>query len=184
MIVDALILAGGRSSRLGGTAKSRLAVNGVTLLDRTIQAAVIMGVRRTVLIGDEVRDDLVTLREDPPFAGPVASIASGLRALSGDADAVLVLACDMPMIVDALPAVFSGFIGDGVIAIDRGRSQPLVILVRTSALDAAVHALPTIVDASMRSLLASLDLTEIVVPDGSTDDVDTWDDAQRLGAVR
>ena len=35
----------------------------------------------------------------------------------------------------------------------------------------------------MRALLDALDLTEIPVPDGSTDDIDTWDDAARLGAV-
>ncbi|MEO8529065.1 MAG: molybdenum cofactor guanylyltransferase, partial [Pseudolysinimonas sp.] len=168
MIVDALILAGGRSSRLGGTAKSQLAINGITLLDRTIQAAVAAGVRHTVIIGDEVRDGVVTLREEPQFSGPVASIAAGLRALPGDTEAVLVLACDMPMIEQALPALFFGFSGDGVIAVDGGRVQPLVILASTFALNAAVDALPTVVDASMRALLASLELTEIAVPEGST----------------
>ena len=183
MIVDALILAGGRSSRLGGTAKAQLSLSGVSLLERTIQAVGGAGVRRTVIVGDAGMDAVLAIREEPAFAGPVAAIAAGLRALPSDSDAVLVLACDMPDIERALPQLLSGVSGDGAIAVDRGRRQQLAIVVRSPALASAVAGLPTVVDASMRELLAGLDLAEVAVPDGSTDDIDTWDDAARFGAV-
>lgn len=183
MIVDALILAGGKSSRLGGAAKSQLSVAGMSLLSRAVQAVADAGARRTVIVGDEGMDGVVAIREEPAFAGPVAAIAAGLRALPGDSDAILVLACDMPGIVSALPLLLSDFAGDGAIAVDRGRRQPLATVIRPSALACALAGLPTVVDASMRDMLAALDLTEVVVPDGATDDIDTWDDAARLGAT-
>jgi len=183
MIVDALILAGGRSSRLGGSDKWNLRIAGVTLLDRSIRAVRHAGARSVVVVGDEAADAVVTVREDPAFAGPVAAIAAGLTALAGTADAVLVIACDMPGIDAALPALLGGFRGDGVIAVDRGRRQQLAIVVAPAALASVVATLPTVVDASMRGLLDGLDLTEVVVPDGATDDIDTWSDAERFGAV-
>jgi molybdopterin-guanine dinucleotide biosynthesis protein A len=205
MIVDALILAGGRSSRLGHsgegntpTDKRNLQIDGVSLLRRSIHAVQQAGVRTVIVVGDEVVDDVVVddvlvddvvaVREEPRFAGPVAAIAAGMTALPGTADALVVIACDMPGIGAALPALLSGFtgdgvIGDGVIAIDTGRRQPLAIAVDPTSLVAALNMLPTVVDASMRQLLAHLDLTDTLVPNGSTDDIDTWDDAARFGIV-
>ncbi|WP_309709315.1 molybdenum cofactor guanylyltransferase [Pseudolysinimonas sp.] len=184
MIVDALILAGGRSSRLGHSDKQKLQIGGETLLRRAVEAVQASGVRHVLIVGDEGMDDVPSVREQPAFAGPVAAIAAGLRALPSDADALLVLACDMPDMAAALPALIDGFARDGVIAVDRERRQQLMIVVRNVALAAAIEQLPTVVDASMRRLLGNLDLVEVVVPEGSTDDIDTWDDAARFGATR
>jgi CTP:molybdopterin cytidylyltransferase MocA len=120
MNIVAIVLAGGRSSRLGGVPKAGLIVGGRTLLQRTLDA--VADAREVVVVGDVVvprqavsvrpplasavpllpgtaRSVLVT-RESPPFAGPAAAIAAGVDALaaSGDIsdDLVLVLACDMP----------------------------------------------------------------------------------------
>jgi molybdopterin-guanine dinucleotide biosynthesis protein A len=181
MIVDALILAGGRSSRLGGSDKRKLVLDGESLLRRTIRAAEDAGARSVLVVGDDSDDGTPSVREHPAFAGPVAAVAAGMRALPGSADAVAVLACDMPGIGAALPALVAGFRGDGVIALDRGRRQQLAIVVETAALTAALGALPTVADASMRALLQGLDLVETVVPDGATDDIDTWEDAAQFG---
>ena len=183
MIVDALILAGGRSSRLGGSDKRKLVLDGETLLRRSIRAVGDAGVRTVVVVGDDGEHGVPTVREEPPYSGPVAALAAGMRALPGAADAVAVLACDMPGIDRALPALLAAFRGDGVIALDRGRRQQLAIVVDPGALRSALATLPTVVDASMRDLLGRLDLVETVVPDGATDDIDTWDDAARFGAV-
>ncbi|MGO4494169.1 molybdenum cofactor guanylyltransferase, partial [Arthrobacter sp. 2YAF22_2] len=51
MEYDAVILAGGRSSRLGGVPKAQLRVDGATLLERSLQAA--SGARRTVVVGPD-----------------------------------------------------------------------------------------------------------------------------------
>jgi molybdopterin-guanine dinucleotide biosynthesis protein A len=183
MILDALILAGGRSSRLGGSDKRKLVLDGETLLRRSVRAVEDAGARTVIVVGDGEVDGAQTAREEPAFGGPVAAIAAGMRAHPGSADAMLVIACDMPGIADALAPLLDGFRADGVIAVDRGRRQQLAIVVGPVPLRDALAALPTVVDASMRALLAHLDLSEIVVPDGSTDDIDTWDDAARFGAV-
>ena len=190
MIVDALILAGGRSSRLGPSGekkaqadKQKLQIDGVTLLERSIHAVQQAGVRSVIVVGDETVEGAVTVREEPAFAGPVTAIAAGLAALPGTADAVLVIACDMPGIGSALPPLLDAFRGDGAIAVDRGRRQQLAVLLDPARLATALAALPTVADASMRSLLDGLVVTEAVVPDGATDDIDTRDDADRFGAV-
>lgn len=184
MIVDSLILAGGRSSRLGDSDKQKLQIGGETLLRRSVDAVRASGARNIVIVGDEGVDGVATVREDPPFAGPVAAIDAGVRALPGGADGVIVIACDMPGVGAALPVLLAAFEGDGAIAVDRGHRQHLAIAVEPRALRAAIGSLPSVNDASMRALLGNLDLVEVVVPEGSTDDIDTWDDAARFGAAR
>ncbi|UKA55314.1 NTP transferase domain-containing protein [Arthrobacter sp. FW305-BF8] len=195
MDFDAIILAGGRSSRLGGSPKSALMYDGATLLERSLAAA--GGARHTVVVGPAAAGlpaEVLTSREDPPFAGPAAAIAAGLAALQGadPAGMVLVLACDMPRVGDAVRALRDALPGagaDGVMAASPdGRLQPLAGFYGTAALERAVQAAAarnTLVHGSVFALLASLDVQAVVVPAGSTDDVDTWDDAAALGvAVR
>ncbi|MFE4541354.1 molybdenum cofactor guanylyltransferase [Arthrobacter sp. NPDC056727] len=195
MDFDAIILAGGRSSRLGGSPKSALMFDGATLLERSLAAAA--GARRTVVVGPEAAGlpaGVLTCREDPPFAGPAAAIAAGLDALrgAGPADMVMVLACDMPRAADAVRALRDALPGagaDGVMAASAdGRLQPLAGFYGTAVLERAVQdaaARNALVHGSVFALLASLDVQAVTVPAGSTDDVDTWDDAAALGvAVR
>ena len=195
MDFDAIILAGGRSSRLGGSPKSALMFDGATLLERSLAAAA--GARHTVVVGPPVAGlppRVLTSREDPPFAGPAAASAAGLAALrgAGPADKVLVLACDMPGVgaaVRALREALPGSGADGVMAASAdGRLQPLVGFYGTAVLERAVQeaaARNALVHGSVFALLASLDVQAVAVPAGSTDDVDTWDDAAALGvAVR
>jgi len=198
---DAIILAGGRSSRLGGSPKSALMFDGATLLERSLAAAA--GARRTVVVGPKTVDlpaGVLACREDPPFAGPAAAIAAGLDALrsarpaqgAGPADMVLVLACDMPRVGDAVRALREALPGpgaDGVMASSAdSRLQPLAGFYGTAVLERAVQdaaARNALVHGSVFALLASLDVQAVAVPAGSTDDVDTWDDAAALGvAVR
>ena len=207
LVFDALILAGGRSSRLGGVPKQALVYRGRTLLERSLEAAA--GARRTVVVGDSGflpaqaipatwPDNVFMCREEPPFAGPAAAIAAGLAALAkdgGGAPFTLVLACDMPMaseavavlrqeLVRAAGASGSGFAGGLMARSDDGRAQPLAAFYSTPGLNNACAGLASrnaLVDGSVRALLASLDVQLVTVPAGSTSDVDTWDDAAALG---
>jgi molybdopterin-guanine dinucleotide biosynthesis protein A len=169
--------------------------DGATLLERSLLAAA--GARHTVVVGPEtvgLPAGVLSTREDPPFAGPAAAIAAGLAALrgAGRSDLVLVLACDMPRAGDAVRALLEALPGagaDGVMAASAdGRQQPLAGFYSTAALERAVQdaaARTALVHGSVFALLASLDVQAVVVPAGSTDDVDTWDDAAALGvAVR
>lgn len=203
MEFDAVILAGGRSSRLGGAPKAELLYDGATLLDLAVQAA--RGARAIVVVGPDpgtLPAGVLNCREEPPFAGPAAAIAAGLsaleqdyaaRRLEGPAPLTLVLACDMPRVdaaVHALTAALeeAGPAGrDGVMAVSAdGRKQPLTGFYGTGALQRsaaeAAHR-GALKDASVFALLASLDVRAVRVPSGSTDDVDTWDDASALGVT-
>lgn len=203
MEFDAVILAGGRSSRLGGVPKARLAFDGASLLERSLLAA--RGARRTVVVGpvrEELPAGVLYSREDPPFSGPAAALAAGLAALAAPEDGgpelshaplTLVLACDMPLVAGAVAALLAAgpsncAASDGAVAVSAdGRTQPLVGLYGTSALQRVVDDAArrgALVGGSMFGLLASLELRSVPVPSGSTDDVDTWDDADALGIAR
>jgi molybdopterin-guanine dinucleotide biosynthesis protein A len=201
---DAVILAGGKSTRLGGVPKAQLRYDGATLLQRAVAAA--RGAGRAVVVGPDpgtLPDGTLTAREDPPFAGPAAAIAAGLAALEGQVNEaqngqspsakrapwVLVLACDMPMAAAAVPVLLQELAGregtEGAMSISAdGRRQPLLGIYRVSALQREVQTAAEqggLANAAVFRLLARLDLLAVPVPAGSTDDVDTWDDAAALG---
>lgn len=197
---DAVILAGGRSSRLGGVPKQYLTYDGDSLLRRSAAAA--GGARAAVVVGPdaaEVPAGFLRCREEPPFAGPAAAIAAGLAALAGAGGRrprlTLVLACDMPNVgqaVEALKGVLqaggsANAKPDGVVAVSEdGLRQPLVGFYSTAALQRSVAELEStgrLINGSVRALLASLDVQLVAVPAGSTADVDTWDDAAALGVA-
>src|SRR5204863_90328 len=75
-VYDAIVLAGGAATRLGGADKPQLKVAGRSLLDRAVDA--VHGAARIVVVGPEQQvDAAVTFcREDPPGGGPVAAIAA------------------------------------------------------------------------------------------------------------
>lgn len=197
MIVDAIVLTGGRSSRLGSTPKSELRYGGRTLLRRTLSTLKIS--RRIVVVGSEPAEPLpggvLRTREVPPFGGPAAAIAAGIASLAGasaqPSDIVLVIACDMPHVDRAIPLVLQALVkhpdADGVVPIDSaGHRQPLAAAYRASRLaavisvherDGSLHGLP------VSQLIRGLVLLPIDVPNEATADVDTWDDALRLGVT-
>lgn len=107
---DAVILAGGRGSRLGGIDKAAVEVDGARLLDRVVAAARGCGARRVVVVGPErepaaasdkgaVPDRFgssapdVVAREDPPFGGPLPALAAGLTEVG--AEWLMLLPCDL-----------------------------------------------------------------------------------------
>lgn len=194
---DALILAGGRSSRLGGVPKQGLLFRGTTLLDRALAAA--EGARATVIVGPDpgpLPPGVLTCREEPEFAGPAAAIAAGLGVLDragAGAPHTLVLACDMPLVSGAVRALLRELsAGQGAGSYmactedehSGGRMQPLAGLYSTEMLKRGAREMAAdgrLVNGSVRSLLASLDVQLVAVPAAYTADVDTWDDAAALG---
>jgi len=212
MRFDAIVLSGGRSSRLGGSPKHQLVVGGRSLLETTLRA--VGGASRTVVVGDEpLRADIFGaadaavppffVREEPRFAGPAAAIAAGVAALAAvtaedaafhgePAEFTIVVACDMPNVAGAIAALLaeadsvrdSPSISGFVAADEDGTAQLLVGLYRTSALVDAIGQLAEgLVNLSVRRLVSGLELEAVAVPVGSTHDIDTWADAAEFGVT-
>ncbi|WP_278235031.1 DUF6457 domain-containing protein [Isoptericola sp. AK164] len=191
MRYDAVVLAGGRATRLGGAAKPEVVVGGTRLLDHVLSATT--GADRTAVVGPAdlrsltERDDVVVTLEDPPFGGPVAGLAAGLTALQRPAapEWILLLAVDVPgaaAAVGPLVETADGFTSlDGVHLEHAGRAQWLTGLYRRAALTRALDGLDPH-GASVRRLVARLDLLPLPDETGMSDDVDTWDDVNRLSA--
>lgn len=177
MDVEAIVLAGGRGSRLGGIDKAALEVDGESMLDRTLRA--VAGFRVIIVGADDAPDGVVSVREEPRWSGPAAAIGAGLREVT--TPYVLVVACDQPFLDEAIPVLLESMgEKDGAIAVDEtGRRQHLMIGVRTAALVASAATHPSLEGMSVRALLAPLDLAEIVVPSRATLDLDTWNDVER-----
>ncbi|MEU4449111.1 molybdenum cofactor guanylyltransferase [Actinosynnema sp. NPDC050801] len=167
----AVVLAGGRGSRLGGVDKASVVVHGRTLLDHVLDA--VAPARRTVVVGPP-KDDVhgVTwAREDPPGGGPVAGLAAGLAHV--ESDLVVVLAVDQPGITRSTVDRLLAAVGDtgAVLVDDEGRSQWLIGAWRTAALRRALPADPR--GASMRSVLGPLNPAAVIALPGEARDVDT-----------
>lgn len=192
----AVLLAGGRGSRLGLTDKATLEVRGATLLQASLEALASHGVRKVALVGPPRPGldtpsglSLVTTREDPPLSGPAAACVAGLAAL-GDAppdEPVALLAVDLVWPAGVLSQLLQAPLsGDGAVLVDsQGRRQWLCAVVRCGALTAAATHLGDPRNRSMRELLQPLDLTGITCGDDVTADIDTPADlaGQTTGAV-
>lgn len=189
-----MILAGGRATRLGGVPKPGLTFDGASLLSHALQAA--RGASAVVVVGPDTSggggvlpDGVLSAREEPAFAGPAAAIAAGLAAFHQareQAPWTLVLACDMPHAARGIEPLWEGLRAhpevEGAMAVSAdGRQQPLLGIYSTRALEREVAAASGLTNSSVFRLLARLNLLAITVPDGSTDDVDTWEDAEALG---
>jgi molybdopterin-guanine dinucleotide biosynthesis protein A len=191
--LGAILLAGGRASRVGGAAKPLFEVGGATLLAAAVAAATDAGAHPITVVAPVLDPELPVewVREDPPFGGPAAAIVAALATGPAGADPewTLVLACDLPAagpavrrLVSDLPLLPSDT--DGICLGDASsRPQWLTGAYRTRALRAAASALPRRgADAPVRALLADLAIAVVAAPDALTRDVDTWEDLEEARA--
>lgn len=181
---DAVVLAGGAATRLGGADKPEVLVGGRALLDHALAA--VAGAERVVVVGPPAlaRPGVPTVLEDPPGGGPVAGLAAGLAALGPGADVVVVLACDVPGANPLVPALLASARSlDGARVVDRdGRPQHLLAAYRRAALDAVLADLGDPRGAAIRRLVATLRLVDVPDPGGLSADADTWADVDALDA--
>ncbi len=178
----AIILAGGQGSRLGGVRKADLVVRGERLLDSVLAAT--EQCRARIVVGYEdlaVPPGVLLTREDPPGSGPAAGVAAGLE-LVGEAEWVLTLACDLPGISEAVPALVEAAGKarrnvDAISASSENRREWLVSIHRKESLRNAIINQPGgVVNCSMRRLYSELNWEQVAVPPTSTRDIDTWED--------
>jgi molybdopterin-guanine dinucleotide biosynthesis protein A len=184
----AVLLAGGRGSRLGGRHKPGITVAGHTLLDRSLAA--VADAERTVVVGPECPTSrpVCWTVEQPRGGGPVAALAAGLAALpdTTEVDAIAVLAADLIGVTqDTIQRLLTAsHHGDGAVLRDAtGHRQWLIGVWRPAALRAAVPA--DTAGRSLRSVLAPLAVTDVPELPGESADVDTPADLARfLAGVR
>lgn len=178
--VHAIVLAGGRSSRLGGRDKLLIRVGGQALLTRVVSAVtdgvdgvVVVGPRRDVPLPRAVR----WVREDPPFGGPADAVATGLTALDPRRDdEVLILAGDLvrpELVVDALRS------GEGNrVGVDpSGHRQWACSCVRAGDLAAVIRSVGT-AGSPLKALIGPLDPVEVPLSEAVCADLDTPDDVK------
>lgn len=187
LTIAAVLLVGGRSSRMGGGWKPLEPIAGTTMLARAIGAAQRIGCAPIVAVGP-VLDEAAPVRwvrEDPPFAGPVAAIAAGLAAIGDDSGWTLLLAGDLPHAEAAARRLGAALppTADAVVFTADDQPQWLTGLYRTRALRAAVAAFDTpLENASCRALLGGLDIVWMRDDEGVSADVDTPADLERIRA--
>lgn len=133
--VSAVILAGGRGSRMGGADKGLIDVGGQTLVDRTLAA--LRPQVRTVLINANRNFDAYAQRgcsvlpdATAAFDGPLAGMAAALAVI--DTPWLLAVPCDCPQIgADLAARLLSAATGAGAelaVAHDGERLQPVFAL--------------------------------------------------------
>lgn len=187
----AVILAGGAARRLGGRPKPWLAVDGVPLVLRVLDAAAAANPR--IVVGAL---ELVPLlpkgvsltQESQAGAGPLAALATGLRLLRvARPGTVAVLASDLPLltreVVAQLRAAASKPDVDGAVLVDEdGDRQWLAGVWRYAALVGAMPEDPA--NLGLRSSLSGLRIADVAVPTGQPwFDCDTEADLNRAAAL-
>lgn len=202
MSVEAIVLAGGRSTRFG---RDKLAedLDGGTVLAATI-AAVSAVADIVIVVGPALPDGsgagathVIHLPDPEPFGGPLVALATALdrRVVRDPRELAILVGGDMPRLVPAVLAAMLGLLdGDAAIeavvlqAPEATRRQVLPLAVRRENAAAAARAA---IESGQRSLLALVERLAVVElpsatwraldPAGNTlVDVDTPDDLDRL----
>jgi molybdenum cofactor cytidylyltransferase len=187
--VGAVILAAGGSSRLGQP-KQLLIFRGETLVRRAVRAALEAHCAPVVVVvgeaGDAIRNEVrampAVVVENPDWRrGLGTSIRCGLRSCADSIEAVVLLACDQPLVDSTIVAA--------LISAHESRGKPIVAsrYANTLGIPAlfdrscfeALRALPD--DSGAKSLIAARpnDVASITFEDGAVD-IDTPEDFERL----
>ncbi|MCB8839739.1 NTP transferase domain-containing protein [Aurantimonas sp. VKM B-3413] len=192
-VVDIVVLAAGRSSRMGGPNKLLATFDGVPLIRRSVMTALAAKNARTVrVVAGHMADDIagaltgldVETVENPAFAeGLSTSLKAGFAACRG-ADGVMVMLADQPLLSSAdLDRLIAAFTGEGagaiVAASDRGRRRNPVIL--STAFADAIAALTGDIGAAPIIAANPDALTEVELGAAAGTDVDTPEALERAG---
>ena len=135
--ITTLILAGGKSTRMGGNDKGLMMINGEYIIKKLILLAkeysnsVIININRNYDVYKKLDCKLTTDLHNN-FQGPLAGIYSGM--ISAKSKFILVLPCDCPMITDSFFKIMlkSDFQNNIRCAHDGIRLQPTHALIKLS----------------------------------------------------
>jgi molybdopterin-guanine dinucleotide biosynthesis protein A len=181
-VVPGLLLTGGASSRMG-VPKATLLVDGEPIADRL--ARLLARVCTPALEVGPGYSELRTVEDEHPGMGPLAALVAGADA-AGASGPVLLVACDLPFVGEALLSRLVTWPGTGtVVPVDRdGMLQPVCARYSHDAIRRARERLAD-GERSLRAVLEGADVTRVEdVDDRELVDVDTPEDARRWGIGR
>jgi molybdenum cofactor cytidylyltransferase len=193
--LHAIVLAAGRSSRMGESNKLMAAFDGKPLARRTTERVVAAGLDGVVAIvghqAGRLRDILagldVKVVENPDYAtGLASSLKAGLQAVRDKADGIMVVLADMPEVTSEafgrLAAAFRESRGQAIVRATHGgkRGNPVIL---PRSLFGQIEALEG--DTGARQIMETSELRIIDVELGSAAslDVDTPEAMERAGGV-
>lgn len=136
--LDALILAGGKSSRMGGKHKGDLKIGGETFTQHLINELSGKTDRVWISYGEEIHEkyencEIVT--DQYVACGPMGGLHAGLSAARSER--IFVVACDMPFVKGELIEMLENHLteeADAVVPVVEGRVHPLAAIYRKSIL--------------------------------------------------
>jgi molybdopterin-guanine dinucleotide biosynthesis protein A len=173
--IAALLLAGGRASRLGGADKPGITIGGRSLVATVASAAAGAGAGRIVIVG-QARPDLAGevaasgsapivefTSEQPPGAGPVPALRAGLARIPEPW--LLLLAADLPFLSaghlrELLAAAVRQATAGAMFADGQGRPQWLISCWRSAVVRSALDSYG---GASLGGVLGPLRPAEVTI---------------------
>jgi molybdopterin-guanine dinucleotide biosynthesis protein A len=171
MQTGAIILCGGRSSRMGRD-KSSLPFGPETMLQRVVRlVGEIVDVERIVVVAapsqevPEMSREVIIARDADEFFGPLAGMAVGLNALGKrfkGVDAVYLTGCDAPLLVPAFIERLISLLGDSdaVVPIESDQRHVLAAVYRPQVLE-QVERLLAIKQFRLQSLLDEINARKV-----------------------
>ncbi len=162
----AIVLLGGRSSRMGSD-KASLDFHGETLAARVVKRALVATARVVAvasidqdLLQLRLPNEVAVVRDAAPFEGPLFGFATGLAALPPETTAVALLSVDLPHLEPTiLTRMFERLEDrDAVVPDVEGRLHPLVAVYATrgGALRDTIASLLARGERAMTKLLRGL----------------------------
>ncbi len=182
----AIVLAAGRSTRMGGSNKLLVPIDGKPMVRHAVEAAISAGIGEIVVVTGHMREEVeaalsglpVRFVHNPRFSeGLSTSLKAGVKALSREVDGAFVLLGDMPRIgpehLRALAAAFEPAAGRGIVVPvrDGRRGNPVLWGRAFFSTFAGLEG-----DSGARALIDQFAeaVAEVAMPDGaSLLDVDT-----------
>ena len=166
-----LLLAGGKSSRMGSDKADLVVDGGLSLRDRGLQllASVTEEIHLSIAQDDQRSYQCSTIRDLQPKAGPLAGLEAAFQQAPGAA--WLVTACDLPFLTDSVLQCLREARDperEATCFTSRfdGKPEPLCTIYEPSAAMPLTRALADQVRCA-RKFLSSLDRKELDLPDRS-----------------
>ncbi len=181
--MTAVVLAGGRSSRMGKD-KTLLPVEGVSLLERTI-SLVKPFTQDTVVVTNtpqaHVFPGIRLMVDEQPFEGPLAAFAVALHTIA-PSETVLLLACDMPNLSSPLIRALlekSVTAGEKAVVAKTSRGWEPLCACYPGMVRIQVERVLAEGGRSMQELLNRIEKVEVVWKDEELESVNTPEDYGR-----